>query len=52
MEQGKGEIAKGGHKLRSVACPKTGVIFLEADSANVMGAIFEAPMASHQGEQA
>jgi hypothetical protein len=28
------------------------VIFLEADIANVMGAIFDAPMASHEGEQA
>ena len=51
MQQSEREIATGGQDLRGVVSPKTGTVFLEGDIANVMGVIFDAPMAANQGEQ-
>src|SRR5579884_2875972 len=50
MNQRDGQIAKGRQNLWAVAATKTRAVFLEADIADVMGAIFDSPMASNQAE--
>src|SRR5579884_2373291 len=52
MNEPDGQIAKGGQQLWSIAGAKPAAVFLEADIAHVMRAIFDSPMSSNQAEQA
>ena len=52
MNEGDGHIAQGGHALRSRASMQAGSIFAKADIAHVMRSILNAPMTTHQIEEA
>ena len=52
MDQGDRQIAEGGQNLWGVAGVQAGAIFLEADIAHIMGAIFDAPMPTLEVQQA
>ncbi len=52
MDQGDRQIAEGGQNLWGEAFAQAGAIFLEADLAHIMGAIFDAPMPTTLVQQA
>ncbi len=52
MNERDGEIAQGRHDLGGVASAQAGAIFSKADIAHIMGAVFDAPMASVEFQQA
>src|SRR5260370_42203568 len=52
MDQGDRQIAEGGQNLWGEAFAQAGAIFLEADLAHRMGAIFDAPMPTTLVQQA
>jgi len=52
MNEGDGQIAQGGHALRSRASMQAGSITAFGDIAHVMRTILNAPMPTHQIEEA
>lgn len=52
MNKGDGQIAQCGHDLRSRARAQARAIFAKGDIAHIMQTVLDAPMTSHQIEEA
>lgn len=52
MNKGDGQIAQRGHALRSRASVQAGAIFTKGHVAHVMRPVLNAPMTTHQIEEA
>jgi len=51
MNEGDGQIAQGGHELRSRARAQAGAIFAKGGIPHIMQAVLNAPMTTHQIEE-